>query len=86
MRKIYKKIKLNITHLIMSVCLGLIILSFLFTNQMDIQVKIVVLGVLIYITFALTHHYFDKSLTFETVFEYILIALLVLIVVVGSIL
>lgn len=47
------------------------------------MVKIVVGISLIYLTYSLIYHYRDKSLTFETVLEYILMAGLVLVILLG---
>lgn len=48
-----------------------------------ITLKVLIVGVLIYLIWALVHHKRDKSLTFEVLLEYLLTAVLVLIVVLG---
>lgn len=47
------------------------------------MVKIIIGVSLIYLIYSLIYHYRDKSLTFETVLEYILMAGLVLIIALG---
>lgn len=47
------------------------------------MVKIIAGVALVYLIYSLSYHYRDKSLTFETVLEYILMAGLVLIIVFG---
>lgn len=50
-----------------------------------LELGTVYLIIFLYIGFALTHHYFDKSLTSETILEYILIAMLVIVILAGVI-
>lgn len=50
---------------------------------MKIALNILVIGVLIYLAWALWHHKKDKSLTFVVLLEYLLTAALVLILVLG---
>lgn len=47
--------------------------------------KILIIGVLIYLIWALFHHKRDKSLTFPVLLEYLLTAILVLVLITGII-
>ena len=60
-----------------------IILSFIYKNYALFKWQIVIGLVFLYITTSLIYHYFDKSLTFIVAIEYILIAVLSLIVLSG---
>ena len=81
-----KKIKTNYIHLLAPLGLFFVILSFIFKSQPTFQIEILVLFALLYLISALVHHHFDKSLTLETTIEYILLAVLVIIMVTGVIL
>lgn len=48
-------------------------------------IKIIILGVLLYLAWALVHHKKDKSLTLAILLEYLLTALLVVVVLTGVI-
>lgn len=50
-----------------------------------IYIKILSIGVLIYMLWALFHHKKTKSLTFTIFIEYVLLAILVLVIVTGVI-
>lgn len=78
------KVSLGREQIIFVVLISLAILSFLFHNQSLIQMQILGLSIFGYIIFALTHHYLDKSLTFQTTIEYILIALLLLVMIAST--
>lgn len=45
--------------------------------------KILIIGVLVYLIWALFHHKRDKSLTFPVLLEYLLTAILVLVLISG---
>ena len=75
--------KLHVMHFYTFGCLALILGSFFLPRTNNIQLQITVLAVLLYVTFSLIHHYMDKTLTFETTIEYILLATLALILSVG---
>lgn len=49
----------------------------------SVQIKLLIVAALFYLALALMHHQKDKTLTFEIVIEYILIAALALIVLQG---
>lgn len=61
----------------------LVFLSFLFKGQSLLQTELVIGAVIAYIGFCLVHHYLDKSLTKEIVLEYILVATLITVIMVG---
>lgn len=46
----------------------------------NLQMMIITLAALVYLSLALVHHYFDKTLKVEIVIEYVLIAALALII------
>lgn len=46
--------------------------------------NILITGVLIYLVWALLHHKRDKSLTFQIILEYLLTAMLVLVLFLGA--
>lgn len=75
-----KKTDLKILHIIIPICLLLIFMSFTFRGQREIQILIAIIGVLSYLVVSMLHHKLDKSLTFKTILEYILVASLVIIV------
>lgn len=79
------KIKKNsIILILVPVLLGLAVLSFTFKQNSFSQMQIAVVGLILYLIFSMVHHHFDKTLTFETVVEYILIAGLVFVIIAGS--
>lgn len=80
-----KKIKVNTFFLLIPFGLGFVTLSFIFRSQATIQLELIFLMMVIYVSLALIHHYFDKSLTLETVIEYILIAVLAGVIFIGAI-
>lgn len=75
-----KKLYLNIWHLFLTLSLITAVFSFYFVNQSAIQHRLVIALSILYVSFSLVHHYKDKSLTFEIILEYILIAVLVMII------
>ncbi len=80
-----KKIKINAFFLLIPLSLGIIILSFIFRSKTTIQLELIFSVTVIYMSLALIYHYFDKSLTLETIIEYILIAVLVIVIFIGTI-
>ncbi len=50
---------------------------------LSMPLKFLIIGVLLYLSFALWHHKKDKSLTYALFLEYLLTAVLVLIIVLG---
>ncbi len=76
--------KHSIIFILVPILLGLAALSFLFKQNTFSQLQIVVIGMILYLIFSMVHHYFDKTLTFETVVEYILIAGLVFVIMAGN--
>lgn len=88
-----KKLHLNISHVFTLV--ALIFLSFTLFEPIrtgiflygrpNFQLELVLLLIIMYMGFSLSHHYFDKSLTFEATLEYILMALLVIVILTGAI-
>ena len=78
-----KKNKFNTHHFLLTACFGLILLSFLLPHTGNIQLEISALAIVSYVSFSMVHHYLDKTLTFETMIEYILVATLALILSVG---
>ncbi len=64
----------NLINIIfLPICIGLIILSFTHPAQSQFQLRVALSAFAIYLVLPTTHHYFDKSLTREILFEYILV-------------
>lgn len=79
-----KKIRYNLlSNIFLGLSLVLIISSFFLKDGSHYQYQIVFLAIAIYLSTSVAHHYFDKSLTFETSLEYILIGALAFLVVFG---
>jgi len=76
--------KLTLIHLLLPFLIGFAALSFIFRQNSNFQLIIILGALLFYIVFSLIHHYLDKTLTLETIIEYILIAALVVIIVAGG--
>lgn len=81
MRKIIQYDLLSKVFLIVS--LVLIFLSFFYNERSYYQYEIIFIAVAVYLISSIAHHYFDKTLTLEVGLEYILIALLSVLVVFG---
>jgi Sec-independent protein secretion pathway component TatC len=81
MKKIIQYDLLSQIFLIIS--LILIGASFFFKGGSFYQYEIIFIAVAIYLISSTIHHYFDKSLTLEVGLEYVLIALLTILVVFG---
>lgn len=79
-----KKLHLSLNTIFLTICLLLLVASFIFPNQGYVQTEIIAAATLIYVGYALLHHHLDKTLTIETTLEYILIASLVLVILGGS--
>lgn len=75
---------LSIVHLYIILAALLLVGLIAFNNQSMLQFEIIILAAITYVTLALAHHHFDKSLTLETFIEYILIALFIVIIVQGQ--
>lgn len=80
------KRRLNLTHLFVPLTLIFIGLSLFFNGSLVIELELVILFALFYLSFLMVHHHRDKSLTVETMGEYILLAVLVIIIVLGGVL
>lgn len=74
----------EVLHLFIPVLAILFGLLFLFPNQPKLQFQIITGATMVYVSLALLHHFFDKSLTLEIFIEYILIASLVIIILQGQ--
>lgn len=78
MKLVKNHITQNTINLIfLPICLTLIVLSFTHSDQSAFQQKLAFTATVLFVLVSVIHHYFDKSLTFEIIFEYILIASLV---------
>ena len=78
--------KFNLMHLYLILAAFLLAGLFIFNHQPKLQFEVLVVSAICYVVIALTHHHLDKSLTLETFIEYILIALLIIIIVQGQLL
>lgn len=63
----------TINLVFLPICVLLIFLSFSHPNDTNYQARLAMTAGLLYIILSTIHHFFDKSLTFEIIFEYILI-------------
>lgn len=81
MRKFVKYKLLSNSFLIIS--LFFIIASFIFKDWSVYQYVIIFLAIAIYLASSVIYHHYDKSLTFEVGFEYILIGILAFLIVFG---
>lgn len=77
--------KVTLIHLLLPILIGFAALSFIFRQNSNFQLIVIIGALFAYLVFSLIHHYLDKTLTLETVIEYILIAALVVIIVAGGI-
>lgn len=74
------KVKFNFIWLLFFAAPLLTVALFIFRNSSGIQFKILILAALLYLAATTLHHMKDKTLTFEILIEYILIAALALII------
>lgn len=81
LKKVVRYDLLSNTFLALS--LVMIVLSFFYRNKNIYQYEIIFISVLFYLTSSVIHHYFDKSLTFEILLEYILIGALAFLIIFG---
>ena len=87
-----KRIKPDLTHafvLLSLIILGAMLIEpvrnwFFWYGRPTFQIEIIILISLLYIVLSVGHHYFDKSLTWQAALEYILVALLVIVVIAGA--
>lgn len=56
-----------------------------FYGLTKVQFGVVVMAALLYLILAMLHHYRDKTLTFDTMVEYVIVAIVIFIVLVGNI-
>ncbi len=71
-------ISIDLTHVFFISCIIFVGARFFFENNNQIQFINALLGIFLYLITSFIHHYLDKSLTKETIIEYILLAGLVL--------
>jgi low affinity Fe/Cu permease len=81
-----KKVKAH--HLTVPVflvfCLAILGLIFGYRANSSLILNVSVMAIFLYMIFAFVHHHFDKTFNLEIVLEYILMAALVLIILVGT--
>ena len=65
-------------------CLAIIGLIFGYRANSSFILNVSVMVIFLYMIFAFVHHHFDKSFNLEIILEYILMAALVLILIVGT--
>lgn len=85
MRRFFLK-KLNLIWILALSTPAFFVALFIFRFSSTIQFRIFTLAALVYLGVALLHHYKDKTLTLEIIIEYILIAVLALLILQGLIL
>lgn len=81
-----KLFKVDLTHVLAPLSVAAVVLLILFRGNSTAQFTLVAVSVSVYLIVVLIHHWFDKSLTFEVMVEYILIAVLILIILQGILL
>lgn len=87
MRKyLREKYKAKIDHLFLPVSLVLLLAINWLHGQTQLQFQLIVIATILYVSLALLHHFFDRSLTTAVTVEYILMAVLVLSISVGFLL
>ncbi len=72
-----------LSNTFLALSLVMIVTSFFYRNKNIYQYEIIFISVLFYLTSSIIHHYFDKSLTFEILLEYILIGALAFLIIFG---
>ncbi|KKQ67280.1 MAG: hypothetical protein US86_C0001G0207 [Candidatus Daviesbacteria bacterium GW2011_GWA2_38_24] len=80
---IKKFLKLDLMHLFLVFSIIAFAALLIFKQNTLLKINIVALTSIIYLSMALVHHYKDKTLTLEVIIEYVLIALLAIVVVSG---
>jgi low affinity Fe/Cu permease len=65
-------------------CLAIMGLIFGFQNDSSLVINTSIMAIFLYMIFAFTHHHLDKTFKLDVILEYILLAALVLILVVGT--
>ncbi len=76
--------KITLSHFYLPLAIIFLGLLYLFRSNSLYQVELIIASSIAYITIALLHHHLDKSLTLEIIIEYILIAILVVIILQGQ--
>lgn len=79
-----KLLKLNVSHSYLPLAIVFLGLIYISKDNPKIQLQVVIAAAISYVAIALLHHHIDKSLTFEIIIEYILIAVLALIILQGQ--
>lgn len=78
-----KTLKIGLHQLFVPIALICILLIYILRGNTLLQFEVVVIAGLAYLSIALVHHHFNKSLTLELIIEYILIAILALVILQG---
>ena len=81
MKKYLKKNFISNIFLLISIIL--IVLSFFYKDFNPYQYLIIFVAISLYLATSILHHYYDKSLTFEIILEYILIGALAFLIIFG---
>lgn len=76
--------RMSLSYLYMPLVLVFLISLYFFRASAIYQVEVIIGAAITYVTIALLHHHLDKSLTLEIIIEYILIAILVVIILQGQ--
>ena len=85
MKKLHliSKIDKNLVYTLLPLGVAFVILSFVTPQLKQIEAGLAITFIYLYIGFSLLHHKADKSLTLEVTLEYILIATLTLVLLLG---
>lgn len=81
LKKLYQNI-LEVYYV--PLALVFLVIMYYFKDNRKMQIQIVVVAAIIYVSLALIHHRLDKSLTPKTIIEYILLAVLIVILLQGQ--
>ncbi len=77
------KIDKNLVYTLLPLGIAFVILSFVSPQLKQVEAGLAITFIYLYIGFSLLHHKADKSLTLEVTLEYILIATLTLVLLLG---
>lgn len=81
--RLIKEIDRNLAYLLVPLGLAFVILSFVSPQLKQVEAGLALTFIYLYVGFSLLHHKADKSLTLEVTLEYILIATLALVLLMG---
>lgn len=78
------KLKLDAFYFFLPLAVLILIVSFYFRYQPLVVVQLGMIAIMVYLVSVFLYHFFDKSLTAQLSLEYILMAVLVLVLLLGT--